>query len=171
MLCICTFTLLKQSHFPQRAKFHHNYTPTLFLSLSLPPTFLPASWLTISPPSATSSANSGIILLVTSSCCICGGKGVVYMTETTCKCTAVVTKNCYHSDDQSPPLLTHTYCTCYAPCPKYASLSPLHTLPPPLVPPPSYTHTHQLFPSNLKQTLAITRKCQDGTLQQHLLVV
>ena len=100
------------------------------------PTFLPASWLTISPPSATSSANSGIILLGTSSCWICGGRGVVCMTETTCKCTAVVTKNNYHSDDQCPsplPSLTHTlYLLCTFP--KMCFPFPTHTHPP--------THTH-----------------------------
>ena len=167
MLCICTFTVLKQSHLSitcKQQKFiiiiYSFLSPFLppFLPPSLPPSFLPpslpVSFLTISPPSATSSANSGIILLVTSSCCICGGRGVVCMTETTCKCTGVVTKNNYHSDDQCPsplPSLTHTHCTCYAPFPKCASLSP----PTPTHPP---THTHQLFPSNLKQTLVITRQ-------------
>ena len=50
---------------------------TLSFHLPLPPS-LPASFLTISPPSATStisSANSGIIPLVTSSCCVWEGRG------------------------------------------------------------------------------------------------
>ena len=99
-------------------------------TLSFSPTFLPASWLTISPPSATSSANSGIILLVTSSCCICWGRGVVCMTETTCKCTAVVTKNSYHSDNQRPfpPLLMHTHCICYPPFPNVLPFPSPNTL-------------------------------------------
>ena len=84
--CCASALLLNRAIFKKQKfiiiiySFLSPFSPSLPPSLYLPSTFLPASFLTITPPSAISSVNSGTILLVTSSCCM-WRKGVVCMTE------------------------------------------------------------------------------------------